>query len=161
MATTELFWLNHLSLLPGDDSLTASHDAVTSGVGSGLAGLVVESSSTGEEAKNGGNKVVWAGIAAPPAHIVKAVRVCYELSDPRSFISQIRLAQVQDPPATATVLLDDASDFTDAGPVCVDSSSTTIDPALGPLLLDLRVNFGDTRDRIVIRGVGLRLEPKS
>jgi hypothetical protein len=71
----------------------------------------------------------------------------------------VRLAQVQDPPASALVLLDDPTDHTAVGPVCVDIKSPTIDPAEGALLLDLRVNFGNTSDLIAIRGVGLRLLP--
>jgi hypothetical protein len=88
------------------------------------------------------------------------VRVCYELSDAGSFISQIRLAQVQDPPATAVVLLDDGTDLTDQGPVCVNSEPAEIDSSAGPLLLSLRLNFGDTSDKIVIRGLGLLLSAK-
>ena len=33
----------------------------------------------------------------------------------------------------------------------VDSTPTSIDPERGELLLSLRVNFGDTSDRIVVR----------
>ena len=88
------------------------------------------------------------------------MRVCYELSNDDSFISQIRLAQVQDPPATALVLLDDATDQTVTGPVCVDSEPTEIDSSAGPLLLSLRLNFGNTSDKIVIRGLGLLLPAK-
>ena len=38
--------------------------------------------------------------------------------------------------------------------------SPAIDPAKGALLLDLRVNFGDTSDRIALRAVALWLLPK-
>src|SRR3974377_2203803 len=51
-------WLNHFSLLPGDASVTVTYNAVSSGVGSGLTGLVVHSSTTGDTATGGGNKVV-------------------------------------------------------------------------------------------------------
>jgi hypothetical protein len=54
----------------------------------------------------------------------------------------VRLAQVQNPPSNALVLLDDPTHLNDAGPVCVDSQSTPpIDPQAGAPLLDLRVNF--------------------
>jgi len=43
------------------------------------------------------------------------------------------------------------------GPVCVNSAPTTVNPALGEVRLDLRVNFGDTSDKIVVRAVGLHL----
>lgn len=88
---------------------------------------------------------------------IKGVRVCYELSNPRSFISQIRLAQVQDPPSTAVVLLDDGTDLTDQGPVCMDSEivKPAIKSKFGSVLLSLRLNFGDIADKIVIRALGL------
>jgi hypothetical protein len=67
---------------------------------------------------------------------------------------------VQDPPGSAAIVLDDPTDQTAVGPICVDIRATSIDPAKGPLLLDLRVNFGNTSDAIAIRGVGLWLLAK-
>ena len=101
----------------------------------------------------------------PPGYLVTGVRFSYETrsssTDTPSFISQIRLAQVQDPPATALVLLDDGTDLTAPGPVCADSAAPAepIYPAAGALLLALRVNFASTDDRIVVRGVALDLVP--
>ena len=152
-----IMWVNHLSLLPGDPSVVTSYNAVNSGVGSGLSGLVIQSTTTGSQAQGGGNKVVWKALDIPPAFRVTGVRVGYENSNVRSFITQVRLAQVQNPPATALVLLDDPTQLNATGPTFHDSTATSIDPAAGPLLLDLRVNFGDTSDRIVVRGVGLHL----
>jgi hypothetical protein len=153
----ELMWIDHLGFLAGDPSVDVSFNAVNSGVGGGLAGLIIESSTSGEEAEGGGNKVVETGLSVPPGYLVEGVRVCYELSSEASFISQIRLAQVQDPPSTATVVLDDATDLTSPGPVCADSAVTSVNPADGAVLLSLRVNFGDIGDRIVVRGVALHL----
>lgn len=153
-----LMWLNHFDLLPGDDSVHTASNAVSSGVGGGLTGLVITSTTTGETGPSGGNKVVHMAAEVPPGYLVTGVRVGYELTDARSHISQIRLAQVQDPPKSASVLLDDGTDHTSMGPVHVDSAPTSIDPAEGALLLSLRVNFGDTSDRIVVRSLGLHLE---
>jgi hypothetical protein len=139
--------------------VTTSYNAVSSGVGGGLTALVVHSSTLGENAQGGGNKVVQTAVEVAPHYRVVGVRLCYQLTNARSFISQVRLAQVQDPPATATVLLDDGADRTNVGPVCDDIQSASIDPAVGALLLSLRVNFGDTSDRIAVRAVGLRLVP--
>jgi hypothetical protein len=155
-----LMWINHFELLPGDASVKTSFDAVSSGVGGGLTGLVITSTTTGEVAASGGNKVVHMAVEVPPGYLVHGVRVGYELTSQSSFISQIRLAQVQDPPATAIVLLDDGTDQTDVGPRDVDSASTSIDAAAGPLLLSLRTNFGSTSDRIVVRSLGLHLTEK-
>jgi len=154
-----LMWVNHFDLLPGDPSVTTTFNAVNSGVGGGLTALVVHSSTTGEIAQGGGNKVVHMGLQVPPGYSIRGVRVCYELSNKRSFISQIRLAQVQTPPQSATVLLDDPTDQTNPGPICVDSAATNVDPSAGEVLLSFRVKFGDTKDRIAIRAVGLHLSP--
>jgi hypothetical protein len=153
-----VLWVNPLDLVAGDASVTTTSNAVDSGVGGGLAGLVVHSSTTGEDAQGGGNKVVWMGLQIPPGWRVVGVRVCYELSSARSFISQIRLDQLQDPPATAVVLLDDPTDLVAVGPVCVNSQSTDIDPRAGAIFISFRVNFGRVGDAIVIRGVGIRLK---
>lgn len=152
-----VMWINHFDLLPGDPSVTTTFNAVSSGVGGGLTGLVIHSSTTGEIAQGGGNKVVHMGLQVPPGYLIKGVRVCYELSNKRSFISQIRLAQIQTPPQSAIVRLDDGTDQTNPGPICIDSTSTTVDPGLGEVLLSLRVNFGNTSDRIVVRALGLQL----
>jgi hypothetical protein len=154
-----IMWVNHFDLLPGDSSVTTSFNAVSSGVGGGLTGLVIQSSTTGENGQGGGNKVVHMGLQVPPGYSIRGVRVCYELSNKRSFISQIRLAQVQTPPQTAIVRLDDGTDQTNPGPICVDSAPTTVDPTLGEVLLSLRVNFGNTSDKIVVRALGLHLSP--
>jgi hypothetical protein len=153
-----VMWIDHLDLLPGDPSVITSFNAINSGVGSGLSGLIIQSNTTGDTAPGGGNKVVEMGLEVPPGFLIKGVRVCYELSNARSFITQIRLAQVQNPPSTALVLMDDATALTDPGPICVDSATTTVDPAAGAVLLSLRVNFGDTSDRIVVRAIGLHLK---
>jgi len=150
-------WIDHLVFLPGDPSVKTSFNAVNSGVGGGLSGLVITSSTVGDEAQGGGNKVVETALEVPPGFDIVSVRVCYENSNPRSFITQTRLAQVQNPPSTATVLLDDATHLNAAGPVCVDSKTTSVNPRKGSVLLSLRVNFADTSDKIVLRAVGLNL----
>jgi hypothetical protein len=43
------------------------------------------------------------------------------------------------------------------GPLCVDSERCAVDPTKGPVLLSLRVRFGNSKDRIAIRGIGLHL----
>jgi hypothetical protein len=150
-------WIDHLVFLPGDPSVQTSFNAVSSGVGSGLSGLIITSSTLGDVAQDGGNKVVETALEVPPGFQIVSVRVCYENSNPRSFITQTRLAQVQNPPSTAIVLLDDPTHLNAAGPVCVNSQPTLVNPAKGSVLLSLRLNFGDTTDKIVLRAVGLNL----
>ena len=150
-------WIDHLVFLPGDPSVNTSFNAVNSGVGGGLSGLIITSSTVGDQAQGGGNKVVETALEVPPGFDIGSVRVCYENSNTRTFISQTRLAQVQNPPSTATVLLDDPTHLNAAGPVCVNSQPTLVKPAKGSVLLSLRLSFADTSDKIVLRAVGLNL----
>lgn len=154
---SSLMWINALDLLPGDPSVHTAFNAVNSGVGGGLSGLIVTSDTLGSVATGGGNKVVEKGLSVPPGYDIAGVRVCYELSNPRSYISQIRLAQVQTPPSSATVLLDDATPLNAGGPTCATSQPANIDAAAGPVLLSLRLAYGNTADRVVIRGLALSL----
>ena len=159
VAAKVTMWINHLNFIPGDSSITTSFDAVSSGVGTGLSGLIIKSSTIGDIATGGGNKVVETALEVPPGYRVNGVRICYELSSNATFIEQVRLAQVQNPPGNALVLLDDATHLTTKGPICVNSQSpaTPIDPTTGSILLSFRINCGNTADRIVVRGVGLLL----
>jgi hypothetical protein len=165
----EVMWINHLDFLAGDPSVILSFNAVDSDVGGGLSGLIINSTTVGEDADGGGNKVIEKGLLVPPGNLVNGVRVCYELTSEDSFISQIRLAQVQDPSDTALILLDDGTDLTGQGPICVDSMapvSGPIDPTAGSLRLSFRVNFANpvddvsNGDTIVVRAVALNIIPE-
>jgi hypothetical protein len=155
-----LMWINPLDLLPGDPSVHTSFNAVNSGVGSGLSGLIVTSSTTGDIASGGGNKVIETGVDVPPGYQVTGVRVCYQVSAATTFLDQIRLAQVQNPPSSATIMLDDATHQPTPGPVCVNSAPTSIDASAGGLLLSLRLNFGSTAHEFVLRSLALKLASK-
>jgi len=78
-------WIDHLALLPGDPSVQTSFNAVNSGVGGGLSGLIIRSSTTGDQAQGGGNKVVETFVEVPPGFNITGVRICFENSNPRSF----------------------------------------------------------------------------
>jgi hypothetical protein len=159
-------WVNHFDLLSGDPSVTTTSSLSTnSGVGSGLTALVITSSTTGDVDSFGGNKVVQMALELHPKTRIVGVRVCYELSDPGpsgSFIDQIRLAQIQNPPSTALVLLDDATAQNASGPTCVNSAlvSPPIRAKNGSVLLSLRVNFSNVADEIAVRAVGLLVNPE-
>jgi hypothetical protein len=148
-------WVNHFALLPGGSEITTSFNSTNSGIGGGLTGLVIESSTVGDTFTPAGNKVVHMALELKKNTHIRGVRVCYESTDAGTYIDQIRLAQVQDPPASALVLLDDATHLTNPGPICVDSAKTFIKSSDGSVLLSLRVWFGDVQDAIVVRALGL------
>src|SRR5579863_9831632 len=159
-------WVNHFDLLSGDPSVTTTSSLSTnSGVGGGLTALVITSSTTGDIDSFGGNKVVQMALDLQPKARIVGVRVCYELSDPGpsgSFIDQVRLAQIQDPPDTALGLLDDGTALNASGPTCVNSAlaSPPIRAKDGSVLLSLRVTFSNIADKIAVRAVGLLVNPQ-
>jgi hypothetical protein len=160
-------WANHFDLLSGDPSVTTTSSLSTnSGVGSGLTALVITSKTTGDVDSDGGNKVVQMALELQPKTRIVGVRLCYELSDPGqngSYIDQIRLAQIQNPPSSAIVLLDDGTVQDATGPTCVNSAlaSPAIKAKNGSVLLSLRVNFSNVADKIAVRAVGLLVNPES
>jgi hypothetical protein len=158
-SNASLMWISHLDLLGGDSSVQTSFNSVNSEVGHGLSGLIIQSNTTGNGTSQGADKVVQKALEVPPGHMIKGIRLCYELSNDRTFINQIKILQVQNPPDRAVPILTDSSILNNKGPICINSqqSSLPIDPANGPLLLSLRINSGDSSDRIVIRGLGLLL----
>lgn len=48
-----ILWLNRLGLVPGDSTVATSYDATSSGVGSGLGGLIVTSTTPGDTEVSG------------------------------------------------------------------------------------------------------------
>jgi len=158
-SNASLMWVSHLDLLAGDPSIQTSFNSVSSGVGHGLSGLIIQSNTTGNSTSQGSEKVVQKALEIPPGHMIKGIRLCYELSNERTFINQVNILQIQNPPDRAVPILTDSSIFNNKGPVCINSQQSTspIDPTNGPLLLSLRINSGDPSDKIVIRGLGLLL----
>jgi len=121
-------WINHLDLVPGDVDVQTSFNSTTSGLGTGLSGLIIiiKSTTVVDTSTSGGNKVVEKGVEVPRGFAISGVRICCELSAAAatgSFIDQIRLAQLQEPPSTAVVLLDDATPQNSFGPVCANSTT--------------------------------------
>jgi len=154
-------WVNHFDLLSGDPSVTQTSSLSTnSGVGGGLTALVITSTTPGDIDSFGGNKVVQMALELQPHTRIRNVVVCYELTSANSYIDQVRLAQIQNPPATALVLLDDGTHLTNVGPVCVTSAGTSINSDDGSVLISLRVFFGTpaggpSTDKIAVRALGL------
>jgi len=157
--TTEAFtmWINHLDFLSSDITKVTTTFGVPS-VFSAPSGLILKAGTAGP-APDG---TVEKGLQVPPGFLISGVRVCYQLSNAGSFISQITLAQLQDPLDPVLVpLLNDPTHLTSPGPTCADSaaplSSTPIDPSQGAVRLSLGVNFASNTDAILIRAVGLHL----
>jgi len=151
-------WVNHFDLVPGDPTDTTATPLEHPSFGTNFEGLVITSLTTGDTIPNVGNKVVFMSLELPKQTKITGVRLCYELSNTRSFIDGIRLAQINNVDgSTALVQLDDGTSQNASGPTCVNSALVTpaIKASAGPIVLSFRLNFGDITDQIVIHSVGL------
>lgn len=158
---TGIMWINHFGLLSGNaNELKVSANSNSSGIGSGLTGLVLQSGANGlpgDLFSDNSPKVVQTALDLPKNTQINRIRVCYENSSALSYITAVGLIQVQDPPSAGLVKLDDTTNLNAGGPVCVNSKAAKppVKSKDGPVLLVLRVNLANASDKIVIRGLGL------
>ena len=100
-------------------------------------------------------KWVFLGLHLPPCTEIKAVRINYQVSNSRSFISQVRLTEMTTPDR-ALVRHDDPTDLTSVNPTCYVSEVANL-RAEGAMTLALRLNFGNRADKIILGAVGVDL----
>jgi hypothetical protein len=148
-----LMWINPLDLRLGAASLlTASLDPVD---GVGQDGLVITAVGAATEA-------LQVGAQVPPGFAVTGVKVCYLSGAAGGRVGGAQLVEFAVPPAVpGTVLLNDAFVAPAASAsTCADSTTVvSVDPSAGgPLYVSLGLTFTGA-DSIVIRGIGLQLEP--
>jgi hypothetical protein len=96
-------------------------------------------------------------LSIPSNVSIQKVIVCYQLSNARSFISQVRLSEEREPPG-AVVRHDDGTDLKSTTAVCYESHVKSLKPK-GAITLSLRLNFMDSADHIDIGAIGLLLRP--
>jgi hypothetical protein len=147
-----LLWINHLGFsVDPATRLSASFAGTPLG---GFGGLLIRAVFPVAD------QTLAAGLQLPPGYNVTRVRLCYQLSSAASFITHIKILQLATAGSGIEVLTD-LADQTSLNPVCVDSTpaAAPISTANGPLRLDLGLTMGNPEDLIVIRAVGLYLEP--
>jgi hypothetical protein len=91
----------------------------------------------------------------PADRVIKKVLVCYQLSNARSFISQVRLTKETLPPS-AVVQHDDPTDLTSTIPALYESAVGNV-ATDGAITLELRLNFTNTADKVSIGAIGIVL----
>ncbi len=148
----DITWLDHLAMRPTEPELTVSQGSNHTGLGLGQVGLVVNSSTIGDTYANGSNKTIVLEVAGVTSSL-SGIQVCSNSSNPRSFVSQIRVAEAQGD-GSYLVRLDERIDPTDMSPVCL-TINRRFDTHAQPLSVSLRLTFGDVSDQIAILGVAL------
>jgi hypothetical protein len=147
-----LLWINHLGLMADPaDGLSVSQATAPLG---GASGLLIHAT-IGAVADKG----LEVGLQVPPGYKISKVNICYQVSGTSS-ISHINLSQLTSASTAANVLTDTTAK-TSTTATCVDSAAavTPVDPIGGPVRLNIGVSFANIIDQIVIRAIGLYLEP--
>jgi hypothetical protein len=146
-----LLWISHLDARPREaHGLTTSNGTPIGAT----SGFVIRPTTAGTD------RVLEQGLQVPPGFAVKRIAICYQVSNVASFISHIKLTQLNGPDSYSEVL-NDPGDKTSTSATCVDSmdAPALVDPNQGPVRLNLGVTFTSMTDLIMIRAIGLYLEP--
>ncbi len=142
--SAKTLWISPTEWITGEPTLRLSYPSVHH--------PAVEITAT----KAGDLKWVFVGLRLPVGILIKAVQVCYQLSNKKSFISQVRLTEMQ-APDTAFVRHDDATDLLSTDPTCYVSTVGAYRPE-GAVTLALRLKFAKKTDKITLGSVGVDLE---
>lgn len=141
--STDILWLSPTDFVTGDKSLRISYPSVAH------PAVEIKTKTPGDL------KWIYLGLRVPLDHDIHSIHVCYQLSNSRSFISQIRLAEMQ-APDQAVVRHDDATDLLSTTPICYQSPVVPFRPGAA-IMLALRLNFGNVVDTITLGAIGVEV----
>ncbi len=149
-------WLDLAKFASDSHELTITPLTSRNGAGTAAEGIVVQAP-TAAGSLAGLPRQVSMDLDAPDGFALVGVRVCYQLTNPRSTISRIRVSRPGERGKEPQILIDDTADRTAPGPVCVDTRPIRTTEH-GPITVTLRFSLQDPLDRIALRGVGLLVE---
>lgn len=99
----------------------------------------------------------YAGLAGLPAGSqIDSITVCYELEDPASFISQIRIGRMNAPDANF-VVFDDPTDLVSPVATCVTYPVSPAVAVTGSISIGYRCNFASSSHWIEVGAIGIHL----
>jgi hypothetical protein len=136
-------WLSPTDYITGDRSLQISYPSVSH------PSTIVTSKKTGDF------KWISMGLNLPENITIEELIICYQVSNARSFISQVRLSEMATPDQ-ALVRYDDPADLQSTTPVRYSSIVGGIVRTPGSAVtLELKLNFRNTADKISFGAVGV------
>ena len=140
----QTIWLSPTNFVTGDPTLRVSYPFVSH------PSTVVSCTAPGDF------KWVSMGLRLPLDVQIEGVIICYQISNARSFISQVRLAEMTTPDH-ATVVHDDPAHLTSTTPATYNSAVPGLVPS-GAVTLELRLNFQNISDEILLGAVGVSIK---
>jgi|GEM_PF-3065100 len=143
----QTLWLSPTGWVSGDPSLVISYPFVSH------PDTIVTCKSIGDF------KWISMGLRLPEGVSIEDVIICYQVSNARSFISQVRFAEMRTP-NQAIVIYDDGTHLQSIQPTCYTSHVGGTVPASGSsVTLELRLNFQVAADQIRLGAVGIKIQP--
>ena len=139
----QTIWLSPAGFVTGDPTLRVNYPFVSH------PSTIVSCTAPGDF------KWISMGLRLPPDSQIDEVVICYEVSNVRSFIAQVRLAEITTPDR-ATVIHDDPARLTSTTPTSYASTVAGVVPS-GAVTLQLRLNFQDASDEILLGAVGINI----
>jgi hypothetical protein len=141
----DILWSSPTDYVTGDPRLRLSYPFA------GHPSMVVTAKSRGE------NMWVAMGLHLPPRVSIDEVSICYQVSQQRSCITAVRLSEL-DIPDYPIVRHLDTSPLNGTTSQCYRSTVNGFVPALA-IVLELRLRFEHTKDRIMLGAVGIKIGP--
>ena len=140
----QTIWLSPTNFVSGDPTLRVSYPFVSH------PSTIVSCTAPGDF------KWVSMGLRLPPDAQIEDVIICYQVSNTSSFIKQVRLAEMTTPDHV-TVIHDDPTPLTSTAPTSYTSGVPGLVPS-GAVTLELRLNFQNPGDQILLGAVGINIQ---
>ena len=135
-------WISPTEFITGDPALKISYPLIS------LPAVEIRATKLSEP------KWIELGLTLPPHIEITAVRVCYQLTNKSSFISQIRLIEMQTP-GRALIRHEDPKDLRSTDSTCYVSELHEPCKPKGAVTLALRLDFHRGTDKIILGSVGI------
>src|SRR5690242_8960965 len=140
---TDTLWLSPTDFVTGDTSLTLSYPSVT-------PSALVRARTPGDL------EWIHMGVNVPLYHEIQAVHVCYQVSNRRSFISEVQLVEMQTPDQSV-VRHRDRTALKSTTPTTYRSALVRAFRPGAAVSLALGLKFGNVADTITLGAIGLEV----
>jgi hypothetical protein len=139
-------WLSSTDFVTGDPTLQIRYPSVN------------HPSTDITSTEVGDLKWILIGLRLPQDVRIEELTICYQVSNPQSFISQIRLTEMKTP-NQAIVRYDEVTMLSKTDPPeCHISHAGDVIPTIGTsVTLALRINFNNIEDKIMLGTVGVKI----
>ena len=140
------FWHNASELLPQDSNITIVPGVLANSVDVQMG--IIDS------------RFIVLPLTLPSDRILRSVTICYQTTNPNTFITQLSVTRMTTPDTNPS-RLNDSTDLTSTTPTCYTTTVVTTPPNFKPdgaMTLLIRITAGSTTEKVTIGGIGITVE---